>query len=408
MPHLPRPRTAEHGHERFCPQSDRVHGQRVVQRLQHDDGLLPRAATRRVADSRAVEVSPLAAGRVISVDEDAVRLQHAPLLARDLGSDSIVIALPRICLPELGRSEEATVLHPVERRVSEEVERAGLAEVDAVMLERLAVEIAAVERDRLGAELERQPREPRLEESGALARRGRPARVRSRCDVKDAFSANARQGSKGALEAPDELLQDRFELGLTCRFAHKVVSLIQAREGFSEQSALRTSSCQTCEALEDRVIHYRESMPNSPAKGLSHEDMLRIYEQPKTIAVVGASNSVGKPAHDKPRYLQSQGYRIVPVNPRGGEILGQHAFASLRDVDVPIDVVDVFRPPAEAEAIARDAVAIGAKVVWFQPGTDTDEAAAVATQGGLIVVRRRCMAVTHGLLGLGPGPHPRA
>ena len=148
-------------------------------------------------------------------------------------------------------------------------------------------------------------------------------------------------------------------------------------------------------------------MPNSPAKGLSHEDMLRIYEQPKTIAVVGASTAVGKPAHDKPRYLQSQGYRIVPVNPRGGEILGQHAFASLRDVDIPIDVVDVFRPPAEAEAIARDAVAVGAKVVWFQPGTDTDEAAAMATQGGLIVVRRRCMAVTHGLLGLGPGPHPR-
>ena len=149
-------------------------------------------------------------------------------------------------------------------------------------------------------------------------------------------------------------------------------------------------------------------MPDSPAKGPSHEELLRIYAQPKTIAVVGASSAVGKAAHDKPRYLQSQGYRIVPVNPRGGEILGEQAFASLRDVDVPIDVVDVFRPPAEAEAVARDAVAVGAKVVWFQPGTDTDAAVAVATNGGLTVVRRRCMAVTHGLLGLGPGPHPRA
>jgi predicted CoA-binding protein len=149
-------------------------------------------------------------------------------------------------------------------------------------------------------------------------------------------------------------------------------------------------------------------MPNSPAKGLSHEELLRIYEQPKTIAVVGASGAVGKPAHDKPRYLQAQGYRIVPVNPRGGEILGEPAFASLRYVDVPIDVVDVFRPPAEAEAVARDAVAVGAKVVWFQPGTDTDEAVAVAAKGGLMVVRRRCMAVTHGLLGLGPGPHAQA
>jgi len=186
------------------------------------------------------------------------------------------------------------------------------------------------------------------------------------------------------------------------------VSLIQAREGFGEERALGTSSRQRSESVESRVVHYRESMSNSPAKGPSHEELLRIYEQPKTIAVVGASSAVGKPAHDKPRYLQSQGYRIVPVNPRGGEILGEHAFASLRDVDLPIDVVDVFRPPAEAEAVARAAVAIGAKVVWFQPGTDTDEATAVATQGGLIVVRRRCMAVTHGLLGLGPGPHPRA
>ena len=184
--------------------------------------------------------------------------------------------------------------------------------------------------------------------------------------------------------------------------------MIQARERVGEELALRTSSRQTCQSVEHRVVHYRESMADSPAKGPSHEELLRIYAQPRTIAVVGASSAVGKAAHDKPRYLQSQGYRIVPVNPRGGEILGEHAFASLRDVNVPIDVVDVFRPPAEAEAVAREAVAVGAKVVWFQPGTDTDAAVAVATQGGLTVVRRRCMAVTHGLLGLGPGPHPRA
>ncbi len=140
----------------------------------------------------------------------------------------------------------------------------------------------------------------------------------------------------------------------------------------------------------------------------SHEDLLRIYAQPKTIAVVGASDRVGKPAHDIPRYLQSQGYRIVPVNPRGGEILGEHAFASLPEVNAPIDVVDVFRPPKEAEAVARDAIAVGAKVLWFQPGTDTDEAAALAEARGLTVVRRRCMGVTHSLLGLGPGPHSRA
>ena len=124
--------------------------------------------------------------------------------------------------------------------------------------------------------------------------------------------------------------------------------------------------------------------------------------------MVGASSTVGKPGHDIPRYLQSQGYRIVPVNPRGGEILGERAFESLRDVDVPIDVVEVFRPSEEALAVARDAIAVGAKVLWFQKGTDSDEGVAAASDAGLMVVRKRCMGVTHGLLGLGPGPHARA
>ena len=149
-------------------------------------------------------------------------------------------------------------------------------------------------------------------------------------------------------------------------------------------------------------------MAHSQTKQPTHEDLLRIFAQPKTIAVVGASSTVGKPAHDIPRYLQSQGYRIVPVNPRGGEILGERAFESLRDVDVPIDVVEVFRPSEEALAVARDAIAVGAKVLWFQKGTDSDEGVAAASDAGLMVVRKRCMGVTHGLLGLGPGPHARA
>jgi predicted CoA-binding protein len=140
----------------------------------------------------------------------------------------------------------------------------------------------------------------------------------------------------------------------------------------------------------------------------SREDILRIFAQPKTIAVVGASSTVGKPGHDIPRYLQAQGYRIVPVNPHGGEILGERAFASLRDVDIPIDVVEVFRPPEEALAVARDAIAVGAKVLWFQKDTDSDEGVAAAADAGLTVITKRCMGVTHGLLGLGPGPHSRA
>ena len=149
-------------------------------------------------------------------------------------------------------------------------------------------------------------------------------------------------------------------------------------------------------------------MAHSRVQAPTHEELLSIFAQPKTIAVVGASNAAGKPGHDIPRYLQSQGYRIVPVNPRRGEILGERAFESLRDVDIPIDVVDVFRPREEAAAVARDAIAVGAKVLWFQQGTDSDDAVALAAGAGLRVITRRCMGVTHGLLGLGPGPHRRA
>jgi predicted CoA-binding protein len=137
---------------------------------------------------------------------------------------------------------------------------------------------------------------------------------------------------------------------------------------------------------------------------ISRADLLRIYEQTKTIAVVGASADEAKPAHQIPRYLQSQGYRIIPINPRGGEILGEPALASLSDLDDPVDVVDVFRPSAEADEVARAAVSIGPKVLWFQPGTETEEAIRVASEAGLEVVSGRCMGTTHGQLGLGPGP----
>ena len=135
------------------------------------------------------------------------------------------------------------------------------------------------------------------------------------------------------------------------------------------------------------------------------EDELRgIYAETQTIAEVGASGDPSKPGNRIPRYLQSQGYRIVPVSPKAGEILGEVTVPSLADVDVPIDVVDVFRPPEEAEGVARAAIAAGAKVLWFQLGTYTEEAATLAREAGLTVVYGRCMGATHGQLGLGPGP----
>lgn len=137
----------------------------------------------------------------------------------------------------------------------------------------------------------------------------------------------------------------------------------------------------------------------------SDDELRRIYEGTKTIAVVGASNDESKAANEIPRYLQRQGFRIVPVNPRGGEILGERAYPSLTEVDVPVDVVEVFRPSEETPAIARDAVAIGAKVLWLQTGIESEEAERIAQEGGLTVVMNTCMGVTHRRLGLGPGPH---
>jgi predicted CoA-binding protein len=134
------------------------------------------------------------------------------------------------------------------------------------------------------------------------------------------------------------------------------------------------------------------------------EQLARIFAETETIAVVGASGDPSKPAHRIPRYLQSQRYRIVPVNPRGGELLGEPVARSLSEVDVPVDVVEVFRPAEETPQIAREAVKAGAKVLWLQLGIESEEARQVAEAAGLTVVMDRCMGVMHGELGLGPGP----
>jgi uncharacterized protein len=137
---------------------------------------------------------------------------------------------------------------------------------------------------------------------------------------------------------------------------------------------------------------------------LERERLLRIYGEARTIAVVGASGDPAKPAHAIPAYLRRQGYRILPVNPRGGELFGEPVARSLAEVDGPVDVVDVFRPADEAPEIAREAVKAGAKVLWLQLGIASDEARQVAEAAGLTVVMDRCMGETHRQLGLGPGP----
>jgi uncharacterized protein len=134
------------------------------------------------------------------------------------------------------------------------------------------------------------------------------------------------------------------------------------------------------------------------------EQLARIYAQTRTIAVVGTSRDPAKPSQRIPKYLQEQGYRIRPVNPSGGSVLGEPVARSLSEVDGPVDVVDVFRPAEEAPKIARQAIDIGAKVLWLQEGIESQEAKRIAEAAGLTVVMNRCMGETHAELGLGPGP----
>lgn len=135
------------------------------------------------------------------------------------------------------------------------------------------------------------------------------------------------------------------------------------------------------------------------------DELRKIYEDSSTIAVVGASASEDKPSHTVPRYLQREGYRIIPVNPRGGEILGQKAYQKLTEVTEPVDVVEVFRPSEETPEVARQAVEIGAKVLWLQLGIASEEAERIATEGGLKVVMDRCMEETHRELRPSRGPN---
>ncbi len=111
--------------------------------------------------------------------------------------------------------------------------------------------------------------------------------------------------------------------------------------------------------------------------------------------MVGASAHDWKDAHRIPRYLQQAGYRILPVNPNQGHVLGEPACASLEELAIAVDTVLVFRPPTEATAVARAATETGAKVLWFEPGTVTEKAANIAEAAGMAVVKGRCIEITH-------------
>lgn len=122
----------------------------------------------------------------------------------------------------------------------------------------------------------------------------------------------------------------------------------------------------------------------------------RLLRETRTIAVVGLSTDPQRASWFVANYLMKEGYRIIPVNPKADAILGEACYPSLAAIPVPVDMVDVFRPAAEAAAIARDAVAIRAKALWLQLRLVSLEAAEIAARAGLTVVMDRCVKIEHG------------
>jgi predicted CoA-binding protein len=129
---------------------------------------------------------------------------------------------------------------------------------------------------------------------------------------------------------------------------------------------------------------------------LSDYDVREVLQRARTIAVVGLSDKPERASYAVARFLQRNGYRVIPVNPNlHGPVLGEQPYASLRDVAEHVDIVDIFRQPAAVPQVVEDAIAIGADVVWMQIGVGELGAAQRAAQAGLGVVVDRCMAIEH-------------
>lgn len=141
------------------------------------------------------------------------------------------------------------------------------------------------------------------------------------------------------------------------------------------------------------------SEPSSSASAQPTDDTLRqILEQTRTIAVVGLVDDPTRPSYGVAQYLQRQGYRIVPINPREGQVLGEQSYPNLAAVPFAVDLVDLFRRPEAVGPHVEEAIQTGAKVVWMQLGISNEPAAEQARAAGLQVVQNRCMKIEHARL----------
>jgi len=129
--------------------------------------------------------------------------------------------------------------------------------------------------------------------------------------------------------------------------------------------------------------------------GATTDPILEILKQYKTIAVVGLSSNPARASYEVTEYMQSAGYRIIPVNPTETEVLGEKSYGRLEDVPGEIWIVDVFRRAEDVPPVVESAIRVGAKVVWMQLGIENSEAAERARAAGLIVVEDACIFVEH-------------
>jgi hypothetical protein len=134
------------------------------------------------------------------------------------------------------------------------------------------------------------------------------------------------------------------------------------------------------------------------------EDIAELLRSARTIAMVGASDRPDRPSNRVMKFLQSQGYRVIPVNPQitGEHVHGEYVWRELSQIGEPIDIVDIFRRPNAAGEAVDDAIAVGAKAVWMQLGVINEEAARRAEAAGLKVVMDRCPAIDIPRLGIAP------
>lgn len=129
----------------------------------------------------------------------------------------------------------------------------------------------------------------------------------------------------------------------------------------------------------------------------SPEEIGELLRSSRNIAVVGLSDDPSRPSHDVARAMQRHGFRILPVNPTlEGPVLGERPYASVREIEEPVDIVDVFRRSDKVMPVAEDAVAAGARALWLQLGVLNEEAASYAAERGLAVVSNRCIKVDYG------------